>query len=372
MIRQTHAPRSDWQQQVEQLGFDFHTLDGEIYWDESASYELSLSEVETLEAAANEVHARCVDAAEHLLEKGRLAEMGIPKAAIAEIQASWNRDDPSLYGRFDFAWDGVHPPKLLEYNADTPTALFEASVVQWQWLQQCREGRDQFNSIHERLIAGWKEVSAKKVHFASSAESPEDATTTLYLRDTANQAGKQTVQCGMGDIGWDEPRQCFVVRNGGVVEKLFKLYPWEWMWQEDFGRLLPGRCERFMEPVWKMMWSTKALLPVLTELFPSHPNLAPAYRQPEPLRGRFVKKPILGREGSNVTWTEHGSTVAATDGPYGGEGFVYQEPAPLACFDGNWPIFGVWMIGGEAAGLGIREDRSRITSNASRFVPHYF
>jgi glutathionylspermidine synthase len=36
-----------------------------------------------------------------------------------------------LYGRFDLAYRGDGPPKLLEYNADTPTALFEAAVVQW-------------------------------------------------------------------------------------------------------------------------------------------------------------------------------------------------------------------------------------------------
>ena len=51
-----------------------------------------------------------------------------------------------------YPYDGKAPPRLLEYNADTPTALLEASVAQWFWLQDCFPTADQFNSIHERLI----------------------------------------------------------------------------------------------------------------------------------------------------------------------------------------------------------------------------
>lgn len=71
---------------------------------------------------------------------------------------SWNEEPPAIYGRFDLAYDGIHPPKLLEYNADTPTALLEASVVQWYWLQDVFPKDDQFNSIHEHLVAKWKEL----------------------------------------------------------------------------------------------------------------------------------------------------------------------------------------------------------------------
>ncbi len=56
------------------------------------------------------------------------------------------------------------PAKLLEYNADTPTSIFEAAVFQWTWLEQAIERNiipkraDQFNSIHERLIDAWKKL----------------------------------------------------------------------------------------------------------------------------------------------------------------------------------------------------------------------
>jgi len=160
--------------------------------------------------------------------------------------------------------------------------------------------------------------------------------------------------------------------NNEKIKTCFKLYPWEWMWQDDFGRYLPQRPVRFIEPAWKMLLSNKGLLPVLWELFPSHPNLLPCFDSPEPLGGWFVKKPKLSREGCNVTLLENGRTVQTTGGDYGEEGFVYQAIAPVSDFAGNHPVLGVWIIAHEAAGLGIREDVSRITGNLSRFVPHMF
>jgi glutathionylspermidine synthase len=121
-----------------------------------------------------------------------------------------------------------------------------------------------------------------------------------------------------------------------------------------------------------MILSNKGLLPVLWELFPDHPNLLPAYETAEPLAGRYVRKPKLSREGSNVAWVEGGVAVEETDGDYGEEGHVFQAPASLGDFQGNHPVFGVWIVDHEPAGLGIREDTRRITGNLSRFIPHFF
>ena len=164
----------------------------------------------------------------------------------------------------------------------------------------------------------------------------------------------------------------FVDAENRFIESIFKLYPWEWLWHEEYAVHLPGRTKRFIEPVWKMLLSNKALLPILWELFPNHPNLLPCFDKPETLNGNYVAKPKLGREGANITLMENSKIVAETAGDYGAEGFVYQAPAMMAEFDGQYPVLGVWMIAGEAAGLGIREDNARITSNASRFVPHLF
>lgn len=372
MQRHICQPRPDWRAVVEQTGLTYHTHENGPYWDESACYELTAAEVDELEAAAHALHYLCIDAAEAVIKNGWWSRLGIPAVAVPAILHSWERDDFSLYGRFDLACDGNGPPKLLEYNADTPTALVEASVTQWFWLQDTRPGSDQFNSIHERLIEAWKRWQGTTIHFSSIKEHAEDEQTVLYLRDTCEQAGVATRSVYVEDIGWDSKRQHFVDLSGTKLTHCFKLYPWEWMWHEEFGVHLASDTVQFIEPTWKMLLSNKGLLPILWELFPQHPNLLPAYETADSLGARYIRKPKLSREGANVTWVEGGVAVEETGGDYGEEGYVYQAVAEPRNFDGNFPVFGVWVVDHEPAGLGIREDSRRITGNLSRFVPHFF
>ena len=372
MQRHRFSPRADWPEKVTELGLTYHSHENGPYWDESAAYQLTPQEVGALEAAGNALHALCLEAAQAVIERGWWSRLHIPEAAVPTLLRSWERDDFSLYGRFDLAYDGATAPKLLEYNADTPTALVEAAVVQWFWLQELHPEADQFNSIHERLIEAWRRFAGGAVWFSSLKDQPEDEQTVLYLSDTCQQAGVESRWVYVEDLGWDERRNRFVDLAGRPVERCFKLYPWEWLWHEPFGPQLALDNTRFIEPTWKMLLSNKALLPILWELFPDHPNLLPAYEEPTPLGDRFVRKPKLSREGSNVAWIEGGAVLEETGGDYGEEGYVYQAAASLPEFDGNRPVFGVWVVDHEAAGLGIREDTRRITGNLSRFVPHYF
>ena len=373
MKRHACQPRPDWREKVSSVGLTYHSHEAGPYWDESACYELTSAEVEALESAANEMHFRCIDAAEVVINNNWWSRLGICAAAVPVILESWERDDFSLYGRFDFACDGRTPPKLLEYNADTPTALVEAAVAQWFWLQETRPAADQFNSIHERLIAAWKTIGTPgPIHFSCVKEHAEDEMTVLYLRDTCEQAGVKTKSVFIDDIGWDAKANQFVDLDDERIERCFKLYPWEWLWQEEFSAHLAKNSLQFIEPAWKMLLSNKGLLPVLWELFPEHPNLLPAYDSAEPLGKNYIRKPKLSREGSNVAWIEQGVVVEENAGSYGAEGFIFQAPAALAEYAGHHPVFGVWVVDHAAAGLGIREDTRRITGNLSRFVPHFF
>ncbi len=375
MWRETRSPRPDWQEHVEdELGFIYHTIDGAPYWDESACYVFSRAEVDTLERATNELQRLCLLAAEHVLQHNLTDRLAIPPALVPMIRDAWEREPPSIYGRFDLAYDGASPPKLLEYNADTPTALFEAAVVQWDWLQAVAPRHDQFNSIHERLIAKWRDIKpalrGKVLHFAH-CESLEDAMTVTYLRDTAEQAGIITVPMLMGEIGWHNVTHKLVDLDQQPITDLFKLYPWEWLHAEaEWFNPEVLAAAQWIEPVWKMLWSNKGLLPILWELFPGHPNLLPAYFDTPQELTAYARKPLLSREGANVTLVTSGGTVQ-TAGDYGEEGYIYQALAPIPNVDGNHPVIGSWVIDGEAAGIGIRESRSLITGNDGRFVPHY-
>jgi glutathionylspermidine synthase len=374
MQREQLVPRVDWPRKVEDLGFHFHTFDGEVYWDERACYRFTAAGIDKLEAATGELQSRCIEAAQRVIEKREYERFRIPEPFHKLIEDSWNDDEKSLYGRMDLSWDGNGHPKLLEYNADTPTALLEASVIQWYWLQDFNPKFDQFNSIHEKLIERWKDMRGQlaadgRVYFTCDISSPEDAGTLDYLRDTAAQAGIDPMPIDIADIGWDGAR--FVDLDGRNIGTLFKLYPWEWMAREEFGQHLVRRTARLIEPPWKMVLSNKAILPVLWEMFPDHPNLLPAFFEPGRFKSDFVKKPLYSREGANVSITTGGKTFEQP-GEYGEEGFIWQAYHALPRFDGNYPVIGSWIVGEEPAGIGIREDDSPITRNSSRFVPHYF
>ncbi|HEX9835996.1 MAG TPA: glutathionylspermidine synthase family protein [Alphaproteobacteria bacterium] len=375
MQRVATEPRPDWREHVERdLGFAFHTIDGAPYWDETACYRFTAAEVDALEDAAAELEQMALALVDRVVAAGapEYARLRIPEAAWGAIERSWKSAEKNLYGRFDLSYDGNGPPKLLEYNADTPTALFEAAVVQWDWLEALWPGRDQFNSLHERLIEAWKNfgIGRRRVHFAAVKNHAEDEGTVEYLRDTATQAGLQTARVAVEDIGWDGRH--FLDLDGRPIEVLFKLYPWEWIVGEAFGEHLLAGAAQVIEPAWKMVLSNKAALALLWEMAPDHPNLLPAALEPNLLEGTLVRKPIFGREGANVQVIERDRVVAETGGAYGAEGFVYQAHAGLPAFDGNYPVIGAWVVASQPAGIGIREDSTAITRDTSRFVPHYF
>jgi glutathionylspermidine synthase len=382
MQRITCPERSDWRTTAEETGFDFHTIDGERYWDERAYYAFSLDEIEDqIEAPSGEIDAMCLELVSNAVDdEDYLRRLKIPETFWPLISESWHRDEGSLYGRLDLSFDGRGPAKLLEYNADTPTSIFEAAVFQWTWLEQAIERRiipghaDQFNSIHECLIDAWKKVSAgRHVHLAGTTENAEDAATLAYLEDTARQAGVATTLIDIEDIGLRDDGS-FADLDDRSIELVFKLYPWEWMFHDAFGARLADAPTRWIEPPWKAILSNKGILPLLWEMFPDHPNLLPAFFEDDPnaaeLGASFVRKPLYSREGANVALISDGVTMVEQQGPYGAEGFIRQALAPLPNFSRQYPVLGSWLIDHTPCGLSIREDENPITGNTSRFLPH--
>jgi len=373
MQRIKTSPRNNWQQAVENLGFGFHTTDVP-YWDETAYYSFTLDEIDNLEKATTTLWDLCLKAVQHVIDNKLYSQFKIPENYIEYIEKTWNEDVPSIFGRFDLCYKN-DKIKMMEFNADTPTSLYEAGIVQWFWLQDFDKNKDQFNSIHEKLIAYWKYLKVYlqpgKLHFTCLKETLEDLTNTEYMRDCAIQAGLDTKLVFIDDIGWDENAKQFVDMEDESIRNIFKLYPWEWLAAEQFGKnILEDTNQIFwIEPSWKMILSNKAILPILWELNPDCEYLLPAYFDENGMKD-YVKKPILSREGANIEMVKHYGTIEKTDGEYGEEGFVYQQLFELPDFDNNYPVIGSWIIGQEAAGIGIREANNLITDNKSRFVPH--
>lgn len=373
MKRISITPRKNWQQAVEKIGFGFHSTNAP-YWDESAYYQFSMKEILHIENVTNQLWHMCLQAVQYVIDEKLYDTFFIPEWFVPHIEKSWNEDHASIYGRFDLGYDGTNI-KMLEFNADTPTSLFEAGIIQWYWLQDFDKDKDQFNSIHEKLIASWKYAKEYlyegKLHFSCIKQSLEDLTTTEYLRDCAIQAGLDTKLIYIEDLGWNSLENTFVDTDEEEIKNIFKLYPYEWLVHEDFGKniLLDKNRALWIEPSWKMILSNKAILPLLWQLFPNHAYLLEAYFEQKDLIN-YVKKPLLSREGANVEIVKANQCIEKTEGEYGGEGYVYQQLIDLPNYEGNHPIIGSWIIGQEAAGMGIRESNTLITNNSSRFIPH--
>ncbi len=389
-LKRVSSPaRHDWRETARECGFQFHTIEGDLYWDESVRYEFSLTEIERdLEDPTQELHGMCMDLVDHLVRHPeKLSLVGIPAEQWDFVCDSWKRADPHLYGRMDFSYDGDGPAKLLELNYDTPTSLYEASFFQWVWMEQMRErgdlpqGTDQYNRLHEDLLEALVRLRALagKAHpeepafvFTAVAESDEDRGTTQYIQDLASQAGFPTRFLDIFDIGVDAQGR-LTDTSEEVIQRIFKLYPWEWLFAEDFAKHLATTPTAWLEPPWKSILSNKGVLPLLWERHPNHPNLLEARFEESPgqeLPAGWVRKPVHSREGSNIRIRPPRGEEIVVDGPYGEGPAIWQAYHPLPNFDGRYALVGSWVIGDRASGIGMREDSTLITRDTSRFVPH--
>ena len=363
------------------------------YWDETVCYAFRSDEVDELERVTADLWDLCIAAGDHMLARGWLERMGVPADAHALIRRSWETEPPALYARLDVRYDGVGPAKLLEFNADTPTSILEAAAIQWFWLEDRFPAADQWNSLHDRLVTKWRDIAASwmpegpiHVCWTDAQDSGEDFMNVAYLAETARQAGLDVVLLPIEELGWDYADERFVDLECEPVRMLFKLYPWEWVFDDPFGPMAletlwvdpmtgpdphGGRGTIWLEPIWKALWANKALLAALWEMAPGHPNLLPAYLDGPHDLVDYAVKPLLGREGANVSLVRGGELLAqGMDQGYGSEGVVHQGLAELPRFDGAYPVLGLWLVDGQPAGLGIRESDTLITDNLSRFVPH--
>ncbi len=385
MQRVAMEERSGWRQQAESLGFRFHSIGGQPYWDESVHYRFTLPQIEAgIEAPTQEVHELCMDLVSRAVrDEEYLRRLALPERFWELIRTSWGRGDPHLYGRMDFAYDGQNPAKLFELNYDTPTSLYEAAVFQWIWLKDGIEaGRlprtaDQFNSLQEKLLQALSMLAPKirgRMHFASVRDSIEDRATVEYLEDLARQSGIRTSYIAMEDIGRTADGRYTDV-DDYVIETIFKLYPWEFLFADEFSQYLESSAATWFEPPWKSILSNKGALALLWELHPGHPNLLPSFFESKAdvgcaLPAGWVRKPLFSREGANVELVTPQGEHLEAPGPYADFPYVRQEFHALPRFADNYALIGSWVIGDQPAGIGVREDRSLITRDTARFVPH--
>lgn len=379
------AERPNWKETAENLGFAFHTIGGERYWDERYYYQFTLKQIENdLEDPTQELHNMCMDMVEKVVNSDELlTRLAIPAKFHDLIRTSWREGHPHLYGRMDFSYNGKGPAKLLELNYDTPTSLYEASAFQWIWLEeQLRRGNvpasaDQFNSIEDKMSQAFRHMKTElgfklPFYFSSTEHSEEDKATVQYMRDIAQQAGHETRFIALEDIGLNENRK-FVDNDDNNIPYLFKLHAWEHMFLEGFGKWVENSNTLFIEPAWKAILSNKGIMALLWEAHEGHPNLLPTFFEDDPtskLPRGWVRKPFFSREGANVEVCEPSGKRHKVDGPYTDAPYIRQRYHKMPKFGDNYTLIGSWVVGDTACGIGIREDSTLITKDTSRFLPH--
>jgi len=375
--------RPDWQKKCEALGFYYHSIDGK-YWCDEYCYELSVREVEILKKAGQELHAMYMEMAREIIESGDYLNFNFSDKLKQDIETSWadSRDTVnSLYGRFDLSYENENKaPKLLEYNADTPTTFLESSIIQAQWLSDVFPQYQQFNTLAPDLIERWRawgrdKPIAQKVYFAS-LKFPDDEANTIFMMDLCMQAGFQGEFIHIDEIRYSEEQKIFTDSKGETINYCYKLYPWEWIAQEEDFENIRNHNITFIEPAWKLVLSNKAMLVHLWKKYKNHPNLLAAHFTSEEFKteerniNTIVKKQIFSREGWNIQIIESGKVVEESLGMYSGPS-IYQEYAPVAHLNERWTPTGLWMVGDKVSGLGFRDDYKKITTDTSWFAPHY-
>lgn len=375
---------------LDEIGFSWHTdSDGSSYVADEL-VQVSEAEAEAYYKAANEIYDMYVEAAEYVIENDLFFELGIPFNLVETIKKSWENDVHwHLYGRFDFAGgiDGK-PIKLIEFNADTPTGLFETAIVQWAILKVNEmDEQNQFNSVYESISENFKRLitlfddtdkfeefyQGWRILFSSIEGDDEEEMTTKLLKRMADDAGFITGFSFLHNVQFDDKSICD--EDNQDYEYWFKLFPWEDISIQEgelaliLQNIIESQSAIVLNPSYTLLFQSKAMLKILYDLFPDSPYLLETSY--ESLEGKaYVEKKVFGREGANTTFVNaDGSIAAETEGEYGHYKSVYQEAVEFPLDEkGNYYQAGVFFAY-EACGLGYRRG-GKILDNMSKFVGH--
>ncbi|WP_297485652.1 glutathionylspermidine synthase family protein [Sulfurimonas sp.] len=375
---------------LEEIGFSWHTDSDGTKYVSDAVVEVTQAEADTYYEATNAIYDMYVEAAEYVIANNLFFDLGIPFNLIEMIKKSWENDVHwHIYGRFDLAGgiDG-QDIKLIEFNADTPTALFETALLQWGILKSNdMDDEKQFNNVYEaisdnfkRLVTLFDDTSSFDEHydgwkilFSCVAGNDEEEATTRLLQQMATDAGFVTHFEYLNNVQFDDTG--VYDAEGNQYEYWFKLYPWEDIAVDEpelattLSNIMLNQKAIILNPAYTLLFQSKGMLAILYELFPDSPYLLQTSF--EPLNGiKQVEKPVFGREGANTKIINADKSVASqTDGPYDNYKKVYQEyvefPKDIHGAKYQAGLFFAY----EACGLSFRKGGD-ILDNMSKFVGH--
>lgn len=377
-------------QQLEELGFTWHTDSDSSRYISDGLVNITQKEAEAYYKAVNELYDMYAEAAEYVIQNNLFFELGIPFNLIETIKKSWENDVHwHIYGRFDLA-GGLdnRPIKLLEFNADTPTSLFESALLQWALLKENGLNDErQFNNIYDAIKENFKRLitlfddtdgfdklyDGWKILFSSIHGNDEEEATTKLLQQIATDAGFNTGFEYLQNVKFDD--EGIYDRDDNRYEYWFKLYPWEDIAIDEpelattLSNIIQNQSAIILNPAYTLLFQSKGMLKILYDLFPDSPYLLKSSF--EPLEGvKHVEKPVFGREGANIKIIDsNGAILNKQDGPYDNYKKVYQEYVELNMDEEEAKYQAGVFFAYEACGLSFRKG-GEILDNMSKFVGH--
>ncbi|NQY23712.1 MAG: glutathionylspermidine synthase family protein [Campylobacteraceae bacterium] len=376
---------------LESIGFSWHTdLDKSSYISNDVVV-LSEDEANAYYEATNELYDMFCEAGQYVIDNDLFHDINIPFNLVEIIKESWEEDVHwHLYSRFDLAggMDGK-AIKLIEFNADTPTSLFETAIIQWALLK--KNGLDeakQFNNLYEAIKDNFKRLITLdsdvekfeeyykdlgwKILFSSISSSSEDENTTKLLQHIANEAGFNTEYEYIENVQFSDEG---IHKDDVNFEFWFKLIPWEDIAIDEnelaliINEIIKSKKCIIFNPAYTLMFQSKAMMKILWDMYPNHPLLLETSYEPL-VNTKQVEKRCFGREGANIAIVNADNSLdMKTDGEYEGYKAIYQE-----FYEFNQDEDGAYYQAGvfyayEACALGFRKG-GKILDNMSKFVGH--
>ena len=349
-----------------------------------------------LTRATNELHLMFLHATDIVLaDDNLLAHFNLPRCIWPRIRNSWTkRQDAMITGRFDFC---VSPRgiKVYEYNADSAACYMEAGRVQQRWAEHfgVTEGQDPAPELTARLTAAFAGLEIRDVLHLMQDVDAEETYHTLYIKRAAEGAGiRCKIITGVAGLHWGEDGE-IMDADGDVIHHVWKTWAWETALdqlraaceEDDAEQPLPDRSRppKLMdvllrpdvmvhEPLWTLIPSNKAILPILWHLFHEHPYLLNSQFELNDTLADcgYVIKPIAGRCGANIQLYDNSDTLLnATAGRFDTQDQIYQELWPLPCIDGLKTQVCTFAVRGKYAGSCVRVDTSLIITTHSDLRP---
>ena len=366
--------------------------------DQYRYFTISDSAEQELIRATNELHLMYLYATDKVLKDNNLLHyFNIPEILWPRLRLSWQqRRYQMISGRLDFCMD-ERGLKVYEYNADSASCHTETSIILQKWAIQAglTEGTNPGEGLLNSLASCWKHIDAKPfVHIMQDNDSEENYH-ALFMQKALTQAGfSSKILCGLDALHWDKQGR-LVDDEDRQVTCVWKTWAWETVLEqlrqeseaqtaglpirtghpENAVRLIDVLLRpevSVFEPLWTVIPSNKAILPVLWSLFPNHRYLLEStFELNESLiKKGYAVKPIAGRRGSDIQLVSNQEQILdKTVGRFAKQENIYQELWCLPKVDNRYVQICTFTAGGHYGGTCLRSDPSLVIKGESDMQP---